>query len=230
MTLAPLEERWQVSGVKGAAYKVGPWCANPFCTRMAQHAHHIVRRGFLTKDYDWISIDGWVVGNLTGLCVPCHNDITGAVGGHKAAISIDVAEKKFYWATVEEVERGVPRLSNFGLLEPQPPTPELLLSERALGQGIESEEHCPFCGSIKRRRREQEGPAQRRRRKTWTVAVPDDSEDGAEILDSFVADIEALLGVGHWEERHRRYWALVHALAWVEQHRGSFEHDWKVAA
>jgi len=229
MTLAPLEERWQVKGVTGAAYKVGPWCANPFCSRQAQHAHHIVRRSALGGEFPWVEIDGWVVGNLTGLCVPCHNDITGKLGGHKAAISIDVPDRKFYWATVDAVVNGVPRLSNFGLLEPQPPTPELLLSERALGQGIESE-HCPFCGSIKRRRRDKVGPDTRRRRKTWTVSVPDDTEDGAAILDTFIEDIESLLGVSEWEERNRRYWALVHALAWVMQHRGSFEHDWKVAA
>jgi hypothetical protein len=60
--------------------------------------------------------------------------------------------------------------------------------------------------------------------------VPDDSEDGADVLDAFVDEVAMLLGAGDWEERNRRYWALVHVLAWTMQRREEFERDVKAAA
>ena len=219
-----------MTGVRGTAYKVGPRCSNPSCGKFADHAHHIFRRSMLAGPFDWVEVDGKVFGNLTGLCAACHDDITGRIGGHKAAIRLDVPTGVFWWCGIEE-SHSLIDLERVGPLTPQPPSPDSL-PEPALGQqGEGSEDHCPVCGQARRRRTSVAGPvAPRRRRKTWGVSVPDDTEDGAAILDTFVDDVALLLGAGDWEERNRRYWALVHALAWVMQRREEFALDVKAAA
>lgn len=186
MTLAPTENR-MVRGVQGPAYKVGPICSNPNCRKLAEHAHHIWRRSMLGGPFDWVEIadpEPTIVGNLTGLCPECHDDVTGKIGGHRAKIEYDRGE--FFWALV--TGEGTHRT---GLLRPQPPTPETL--SRASGHSPESDS-CPFCGQAKRRRVTPRR-AGARRRKSWIVKVPDDSEDGAEVLDTLVEDIGLTLGI-----------------------------------
>ncbi len=233
MTLSPLavaDRHHLAVGVAGSPYKVGPYCAKPGCRHFADHAHHIFRRSMLAGAFPWVAIDGVRRGNLTGLCASCHDDITGKVGGHRAAIRLDVASGVFWWCEITEDERSLD-FHRVGPLDPQPPTPETL-SERALGQGSDESEHCPLCGQTKRRHGARSaGPLEpRRRRKSWTVSVPDDAERGADILDTFVDEVALMLGAGDWAERNRRYWALVHTLAWVMQRREEFARDIKVAA
>jgi len=189
MTLSPSETR-QVRGVSGPAYQVGPRCSNPNCGKVAEHAHHIWRRSALGGPFDWVAVledqgGEWIVGNLTGLCPDCHDDITGKLGGHRARIVFD-RSRGFSWALVTpEGEHET------GPIVPQPPTPETL--SRALGHSPESES-CPFCGQTPRRRAPRPSTSARRR-KTWRVMVPDDAEDGAEILDTLVEDVGLTIGV-----------------------------------
>jgi hypothetical protein len=228
VTLRPIDNLLLVRAVKGEPYKVGPHCANPKCKRYADHAHHIFRRSMLGGNYAWVEVDGWTTGNLTGLCAACHDDITGRVGGHKAAIRLE--DKTFIWCSLAAQTGKRFVFVPVGPLDPQPPTSETLTTERALGRDEESE-HCPLCGHTTRRRRETPpSAATRRRRKSWTVSVPDDAENGAEILDTFVDEVALLLGAGEWSPRNRRYWALVHALAWTMQQREQFARDVKAAA
>src|SRR5262249_5612945 len=99
---------------------------------------------------------------------------------------------------------------------------------RASGSSPVSES-CPYCGHATRRR--PSVPSFGRRRKSWTASVPADAEeDGAAILDAFVDDIALLMGAHDWSERHRRYWALVHALDWVMHNRHEFEKAARTAA
>jgi hypothetical protein len=235
VTLPPVERMNLVVGLKGERYKVGPLCSNPDCRRVADHVHHIFRRSAIGGDLPWVKIDGWLVGNLTGLCVPCHNEVTGNLGGHRAAIRFDSQTKTFFWAFVHEIDSGLDSPSidyiRTAPLDPQPPTPETLKAQ-VPGQVPEpaESEHCPFCGQTRRRLAVARAPEARRRRKSWNVSVPDDSEDGADVLDAFVDEVAMLLGAGDWEERNRRYWALVHVLAWTMQRREEFERDVKAAA
>lgn len=188
MTLSPAETS-QVRGVEGPEYKVGPDCSNPDCKRFAEHAHHIWRRSALGGPHAWVAIvtndHEHTTGNLTGVCARCHDDLTGRIGGHRARIKYLPLKREFHWL---RLENGLER--DRGLLTPQPPTPETI--SRALGQSPESEEPCPFCGQAKRRR--PSGRSGGRRRKSWVVNVPDDAEDGAEILDALVEDIGLTLG------------------------------------
>lgn len=226
MTLLPVEA--PVRGIAGKRYTVGPRCANPVCARWADDPHHIFRRSALGGDFTWVEVAGWTVGNITGLCWRCHRDVTGEVGGHKNAIRLDLEQKIFYWCAVEQKPNRELVFLRVAPLEPQPPTPDALPSAPS-AQG--ASESCPFCGATKRPARPSATPAgERRRRKSWTVSVPDDAENGAEILDTFVDEIAALLGAGDWHERNKRYWALVHALTWTMQQREQFEADVKAAA
>jgi hypothetical protein len=229
MTL-PATDTWDVRGLEGQPYTVGPKCSNPTCTRYAQHAHHIVRRSALGGAFAWVELHGIVRGNLTGLCVPCHDDVTGEIDGHKAAIRFHLEDELFWWTEVHDYN-GTLEYSKVGPLDPQPPTPKTL-TERAHGQGTESE-HCPFCGQTRRRREPQPASlprGERRRRKSWSISVPDDAENGAEILQGFTDDVAELLGAGDWKEHNKRYWVLVHVFAWVLQQREQFAQDVKEAA
>jgi hypothetical protein len=231
MTLPPMEEMYLVKGERGPHYTVGPYCANPHCHRIAEHVHHIFRRSSLAGDFNWVLIDGYLIGNLTGLCVRCHEDVTGPVGGHKAAIRWHRKARKFYWAVVHGDGGAWVKYTKVGPLDGQPPTPETL-AERTPGQGMDESAHCPYCGQARRRRSQRQGPPPggRRRRKNWLVSVPDDAEDGADILDTFVDDLAQLLGAGEWDERNRRYWTLTRALTWIIQQREQFARDHRRAA
>lgn len=215
MTL-PAVDSWDVVGVPGPKYKVGPRCSNPTCRKIAEHAHHIVRRSQLGGDYAWVAIEGVIVANLTGLCADCHDKVTGLVGGHKAAIRY--MDGLFYWCSLESDGAEI-TYAPVDLLEPQPSTPETLAGRAS--EASESETSCPFCGHAKRRRRAPAGPdGKRRRRKTWTVKVPDDAEDGAEILDTLVDDLSIVLGTG--DDSGARYYTLVPALVYAQQERKRF--------
>jgi hypothetical protein len=229
MTLPPVERMYLVSAASGPKYKVGPRCSMPTCSRIAEHAHHIFRRSAIGGDHAWVDVDGYVVGNLTGLCVKCHNQVTGRIGGHEAAIRFNVDTKVFHWAWVETTEANEVEYVLAAAIDPQPPTPETL-SERTAGQEVQTEsENCPTCGQM-RRRQAPTPPGERRRRKSWNVSVPDDTEDGAELLDAYVDDVAQLLGAHDWADRNKRYWSLMHALAWVMQKREEFASDAKEAA
>lgn len=217
MTISPYDSDL-VFGVDGPKYKVGPRCANPTCRRWAADAHHMWRRSKLKRDLrDWVELeDGSIVGNLTGLCRECHMDITGDVGGHKAAIRY--VDGVFVWFSVWN-NYGVLEYEPLGALRPQPPTPESLTGTTP-PSGDTEEELCPTCGHKKRKGPGTPGP--RRLRKTWTVSVPDDDEKGAEVLDTLVDDLAIDLGYHDERSALRRYHTLVPALYWVQQNKTLF--------
>ena len=212
MTL-PATDSWDVKGTGGPKYTVGPHCSNPSCGRIAEHAHHIVRRSQLSGDYAWVELHGLIVGNLTGLCVQCHNDITGMVGGHKAAIRWSNADEKFWWCDLAATGNTID-YQPVAPLTYQPPTPETLA---ARAPGPSGSDGCPFCGQSRRRRPAQSTPGRRRQnRKTWTVRVPDEAvEDGADVLDTLVGELGLLLDTGG--DAGARYFTLVPALTYCMQ-------------
>jgi len=208
----PAVDSWNVRGLAGPAYKVGPRCSNPGCGKFAEHAHHIVRRSQLVKDYDWIAIDGFVIANKTGLCPGCHDDITGVVGGHKAAIRWEADDEKFWWCLLGPENDPVGRYLLVAPIQPQPPTPDSLATDdpRASDTGPES---CPFCGQETRRRPALTPRVGRRQRKRWTVLVPDEElENGADVLDSLIENLAPLIPNAD-ASATGRYYVIVAALA-----------------
>src|SRR5262249_25087938 len=137
-----------------------------------------------------------------------------------AAIRFD--EGLFVWCDVFDGGVGGDKVTYQPVapLFPQPPTPDSL-AERTPGTG--ESESCPFCGQEKRRRRPSaSSPQGRRRRKPWTVLAPDDSEDGAEVLDTLVDELAPLLGY-HTDDAKRlrqlRYFVLVPTLVYAHHNR-----------
>jgi len=205
----------------GPKYTVGPRCSH--CGLFADHAHHIFRRsrqaGGSRTPADWVEIDGRVIANKTPLCWVCHNAVTGEIGGHKSAIRYD--QGLFIWCRVLTDEHSV--VTGYEPerpLAPQPPTPEsLATTPRDSGDSGVSENACPFCGQTKRRR-----PTVTRsfgrRRKSWRILVPDDAEDGAEVLDTLVDDLGLVLGIE--PDGTGRYYVIVPALYYAHQDKARF--------
>lgn len=227
MTLPPNDDSFQVKGVKGPKYKVGPRCCNPSCSRYAEHAHHLWRRSLLKGPFHWAQLpDGQVVGNLVALCVNCHDRVTGRLGGHKNAIRLAIVSGKptFFWSSVEEW-KGEVLYTALAPIDPQPPSPDLP-DEVARTET----EACPMCGQARRRRslatRDGESsPSQgeRRRRKSWTLLVPDDDEDGATVLDALVQTLAPVVGVE--PDQGGRYYIVVAALAHAHHDIPSLTHS-----
>ena len=210
MTL-PVTDNVLIKAVKGGPeYTVGPRCSNPTCRKIAEHAHHIVRRSSLGGNFRWIQIEGRIVGNLTGVCADCHDDLTGRIGGHKAAIRY--RNGLFWWSLVggpgAEIEYHL-----VDPIDPQPPTPETLEAKQSAVSPEEPD--CPFCGQKRRRSQLNRGRTWGRRRKTWGVLVPDDEqENGAEVLDTLVENL-ALVIPNADSSRTGRYYVLVPVLAYA---------------
>lgn len=198
-------------------YKVGPQCSVPGCSSWAQGAHHIASAGGggLGVAFDWVEIDGTVVGNKTGLCYEHHN-----VAIHdQAKAEIKWIDGAYWWCLM-----GGSKLTNdreahaVGPLTYQPPTPDSLV-EQTSGPVVESD-HCPMCGQTKRRRLS--SPPGGRRRKTWIVKVPDEEvEDGADVLDTLVENL-ALLVPNADASATGRYYVLVPVLAYATMNTKNF--------
>lgn len=212
MTLPVLDHTPE--GVEGAAYKVGPYCAVPGCRRTVDHVHHLVRRSAHGRPRSWIRLsDKRVVGNLVGLCHQHHHDLTSPIGGHRNAIRWIFG--RFWWCKVISDGRGGVDYDPLDPLDPQPPTPESLRGSAT--EEDEGADVCPTCGRTTREARPAGGmpgePA--RPRKTWTVTVPADSEDGAEVLDTLVDDLAPVLG--YESSPHLRYFTLARVLVFAQQ-------------
>ena len=224
MTLLPTET-WSIKGAWGRKLKVGPRCSNPSCGKLAEHAHHMFPRSFLKGVYDWVEMpDGSVWGNLTALCSDCHDDITGRIGGHRAAIRVHRFEQSYVFVWCRVKSNGEVLFLPVAPIDPQPPTGDSPVASPATSSRSEA---CPTCGQVKPAKRS--SPAlpdgERRRRKSWTIKVPDDVEDGAYVLDTLVDDLAPSLG--HHPDRDgrfrsARYFVIVPAVVFAQQHREQF--------
>lgn len=184
-----------------------PGCGNP-----SAHAHHLWPRSHLRgQPYEWVELpDGTVVGNRIGLCFTHHEWVTGPLGGYKARIRYSSG---LFWYEVRASEEVWNPLL---LLDPQPPG----VPTAPAGIPATPDDVCPACGHTKRRRANTP-----RRTKEWTLSVPDDAEQGAEVLDDWADEIATLLGFGDESSRLRRYHAVATALAWTVQNRQDFVSD-----
>lgn len=221
MTLPPLPST-AVVGVVGKPYKVGGKCAVPGCESQVDHGHHIFRRSALAGAFFWVRLpDGQVVGNLTGLCWRHHEGITGKRWGHSHWIQWRNGE--YLWGTVRlgvEVPNWDTDFIPVGPLDPQPPAPDLLDAPQPTERS--EPDRCPECGQQKRRSGSPaiSTPGAPRRRKSWIVKVPDDHEDGADVLDVLVDDLAPLLGID--PTASGRYHVLVPVLVYAHQDERGF--------
>lgn len=208
MTLLP-HENHDVKGLDGPAfprYKVAPVCCVPGCSKFTDHAHHLWRRSFLGGDFCWVELwDHKIIGNLVGLCYRHHEQVT------RGEVWMRWNDVDVVWDD-NSVKYPPP-------IFPQPPAhgEPIPQSDKSLSLGPASRVICPGC---KRPLPHEKIEGQKRdptkRRKTWTVKVPDDGEDGALVLDTLLEGCRDLFQ--HGEEENVRYFTIAQALAWVVQH------------
>lgn len=218
MTRLPTDS-WDVSPHTGdlfPKYKCSSLCAHPTCSRFADHAHHICRRSFIIGDVAWVSYaDGPIVGNLCGLCYMHHEMITL----NRSAILWDSKLKRYIWTNTDLGTGEVGE--SLGPLYPHPP----LHAERVAGpkgkpphvHGPADDSLCPECQRpLKRPKETGEKKEDAKRRKTWAITVPDDTdEDGALVLDTLVEECAKLFG--REGEGKLRYYVVAQALALIIQ-------------
>lgn len=223
-----------IRGWEGKPYDVGETCAHPKCGRRSAHVHHIWPRSFLrNQPQSWVRFaDGTILGNLAGLCVEHHGNLTGELGGYKSRLAWIAG--RMVWSD----RPAKPLIADdelfeewelVGMLDPQPPFLGVRAPVAEQAHVHEDGVVCPVCGHHKQT--QQPGPKlPRRKTKQWTVTVPDDAELGADILDEMIDDFAIPLGADEWSSRLKRYHVLVAVLAWATVNRGDFIHDMAEAA
>jgi len=219
MTLIP-SEAWNVAGVDGDTYKVGPYCDKPGCKLPVDHKHHLWRRSFLGKDYWWVRVPTSrgtkTIRNVIPLCYHHHADVTGDIGGHQSWIRWSEEREEFDWLD----SAGYGHWTKIGSFTVPAPS-ETAAPTKPLGP----DERCPTCGRMKHREHEHHEPGPKRARKSWMVKVPADSEDGAAILDELVEIVAEAIGAEEHTSALKRYHVLVPALVWVVQNQDQFAQD-----
>lgn len=222
MTLLPLDSH-DVTGVDLPRYKVPPTCCAPGCNRLSDHAHHVWRRSFLSGDFAWVKLpDGTITGNLVPLCWRHHNDVTGMIAGHKAKIvwndGGNTISTGFWWLWLNE-PNGANELANLSWQPPIHGKPEVKTPVTShAAEGPASTPRCPGCNRpLPHEHEEKKERDPLRRRKSWTIKVPDDiDEDGALVLDMLLDTCADLFG--HEPDKpNLRYFTIVQALVLVAQ-------------
>jgi hypothetical protein len=213
VTLLP-HEGWNVAGVEGDRYTVGPFCDAPGCKRPVDHKHHLWRRSYIGGDRWWVRVPGkdgrtLTIRNVVGLCWRHHEEVTGSVGGHKAWIRWLEDEEALYWLELDPDDHW----QAIGTLSLPAPSRDVAPSS----PGREAE-RCPSCGRLRTTPHDHE-PQPKRPRKTWTVRVPADQEDGAAILDELLDGCAEIFGHEEYTSGLRRYYTLVQGLALLLQNR-----------
>ena len=204
MTKIPTES-WNITGITGPDYQVGPYCSVPGCHKIAEHGHHIVRKSFLAGDYKWVRMpDGLEFQNLTGLCVPHHEQVTV----NTAEITYD--DGVFYWSN--------------GLTHNQLTQQPAMLGvaiEEASGQDSERPV-CPTCNRTLPKPKIDTPPEEKRVRGTFGISIPvDERENGYDVLTELIEGCRDKLdrvGISYSEGSKAIYFVVSTTLALFIQH------------
>ena len=190
--LKPCESR-QVRGVASRTYPVNEKCAHPECSEPATK-HHCFPRSQINDDSYFVQIEGTYGGlsepipHVVGLCGSGTTGHHGAVEAHEAWIKLeDAGDGKnliFNWYDRHEAEVPTtydsgegPDWKLVGPLNPQPGSRE---------------------GKPKRKKHTGEA---RRKRRTISIKVPADTENGGEVWDETLDQVKAkLVTLGLYEE------------------------------
>lgn len=213
--LKPIENR-RVQGIASERYPLNEKCSHPECNEPVADPHHCFPRSEIGNDSWFVRIYGgldpehddgsiWnapVLPHVAGLC-RAHHD---AVEAHRAWIKLQDAG--FVWYDRKEINEADPWedassnelfhtwFTKVGPLNPQPGSRE---------------------GKPKRRKYQGE---KRRKRKTISMRVPDDHEDGAGMFEDLSKRVEAL--IGHDEPRPV-WFTCIDAFNYVLLNEGSEE-------
>ena len=205
--LKPIEGR-SVRGVAAYKYPLNKLCAHPECYEPTMDAHHIFPRSLIGNQSWFVQVQDsslpekatrtWIIPHVIGMCRMHHDDVEQ----HRAWIKLE--ENLFVWydrhIPEDYIAHRDPTLVEYEKLGPLDPQPALAVK-----------------ASKKPRRKAKSGPRPR-----WTIAVPkDQQEDGAELLDAAVEQIEKLLG---HDPPRSKYYSLIDGLnfgiMWLEDDDG----------
>jgi len=143
--------------------------------------------------------------------------VTGILGGHRAHIRWNPNLGLLEWW-----ERDDDKIWNYGGPLKRQGFIEAAPSQAGVERKLEG--LCPTCGRVPKKKTP---PGPPRKVKTWTIAVPADSEEGTAVLDTYINELGALMGFGDEPSRLLRYHVLVPVLEWVMQSRVEFLADWE---
>lgn len=199
--LKPIESR-RVQGVPASIYEANKTCAHPECTEpVPDRGHHIFPRSQIGNGLYFVQ--AWdengkemfphPIPHVTGLC-RAHHD---AAEQHDAWIKLEPEGFVWYdraiWDSADDQQYPREQWTRIGPLDPQP--------------GGKEKSHL-------RRRKRHTGEA-RRTRKTISIKVPADRENGGEVWDEILALVKAKLvrmGLYSPDDQIPNYEALVAAL------------------
>lgn len=206
---------WNVQGVEGPKYRVGPKCAVANCEHWADHGHHMWARSFLAGDWRWVELwDGTVVQNLCALCWQHHELIT--LGKAFIVYSDDgdfrYQEPDYYGEVTDVVLIPQPKtLASFATAMQMTVDGSEVPHDDVVRQPQE-EPPCPTCGHKTRRSKEDLPAGEKRNRVSWTVSVPkDERENGADVLDTLA--LECAKKLGRDEHASYKYYTLSEVMA-----------------
>lgn len=207
MSLVPLDSKG-VRGVEGKAPTLNVRCGKPGCNRFASERHHLWPRSWLRgQPVEWVLLpNGETIPNSVGLCTLHHGNVTGGIGGHKSWIMLEDDHDLNWYDRSGDSWKLVGQLGE--------------IADR------HDDERCPTCGHITHAEAK---PLERRKAKTWNVTVPDDEEDGAIVLDSYVEDFAGIFGFSSEGARLRRYHVLARVLQWASVNRIDLIKEWEEA-
>lgn len=206
ITLLPSNE-FGIKGHPGNAYDVNPTCAHPSCATPSAHAHHCWPRSFLRgQSYEWVMLpDGSVIGNRLGFCAPHHEMLTGEIGGYRARLIWDAGI--MWWEDRKRQFSGTAiNVNGLEWVRLSPTSTQPPVAGEEIHESLPDGEICPTCGHHKKQSdRSQLKPGKLRPTKDWVLAVPDDAEVGADLLDEWIEDFAIVFGMDEYTSRLKRY-------------------------
>jgi hypothetical protein len=155
-------------------YPLNTVCAHPECTDPVEGKHHCFPKSQLKGDYWWVEYPhpapdethvSIIIPNVVGLCGSGTTGHHGEVEGHLAWIKLE--DGVFNWYLRDQLNGEEWHL--IGPLNPQPGSRE---------------------GKPKRKRKTGEA---RRKRRTISIKVPNDTENGGELWDELIEEVRDCL-------------------------------------
>lgn len=198
--LHPLEDKTRARGVLALQYPINEVCAHPLCDLPTESRHHIFARSKIGNSSWFVALEGSKLFDATDTIKGTKEAIPHVIGlcGHGTAGHHGDAEEHRAWI---KLENGI-----------------FVWYDRAGDDWIEAGPLDPQPGSrIKHRRpkkRDRRSDGKPRHRGRYTFAIPqDEQEEGADLIDAALENIEGKLG---YDPPRSKYYTLMSALDFAQ--------------
>lgn len=209
--LHPLADKSKVRGVVASRYPINAVCAHPLCDKPTESRHHVFAASKIGNRAWFVVIgdeakvttigdkgtllSGDAIPHVVGLCGSGSTGHHGDAEEHRAWIKYDDGIFTWWERTTPETPAGgsygPEEWKEVGPLDPQP------------GARIKH---------LRPKKRDRRSDGQPRARSRYTFAIPvDEQENGADLIDQALDDLEARIN-GDEEQRRSRYYTLIDGL------------------